>query len=663
MQPAAPITPARLDFTADSTPCAPDFDDVYHPAAGPLTQAQHVFLGGNGLPGRWAGRQRFVILETGFGLGNNFLATWAAWRMDPARCERLVFISLEKHPLRLADLALVHQTHQFQQDSPMAALAQQLIAQWPLLTPDLHTLDFEAGRVQLMLVFGDAHQTLAGVQASVDAFYLDGFTPARNAAMWSPDVLRRIGRLAAPGATAATWSSARTVRDGLASNGFEVQRVPGCHGKWHMTVARFAPRFVPPAPAAFRPPVAAPQAAIVIGAGLAGCAAAWALARQGWHSTVLDRQAAPAQETSGNAGGLMHGIFNAPDSLHARWFRAGALLTARLAGPALQTGQLSGQLTGLLRLETRLDAERARAQLASVGLPDNYLRWLEPAEAAAMTGLPLAAGGWWYGQAGWLAPGGWAGWLLGQAQAAGLARFQGGAAVARLERAGSAPDAPWQALDADGRLLASAPVVVLANALDAARLLPAPLARPTLGAVRGQTSVLGADLADRAGLRRPRVPLSGQGYALTLPDGRVLTGATSQPGDLAAGIRPADHASNLQRAAALGLFEPDALASLDPTTLGGRAGWRASTPDRLPLIGPPIDPAALAAARAGRARTDALRLRPRCHDAHHGLYLLTGLGSRGITSAALAGQVLAAWVTGAPFPVDAALRDAVDAAR
>lgn len=636
----------------DGTPCAPDYDDVYHAVAGALAQARHVFLGGNGLPGRWQRRERFVVLETGFGLGNNFLATWAAWRADPDRSERLVFISVEKHPLLKADMVRVHAR------SELPELAAELVAQWPLPTPDLHPLDFDAGRVQLLLVFGDVAQTLPGLQAEVDAFYLDGFSPARNAAMWSPDVLRRLGRLAAPGATAATWSAARAVRDGLVSAGFEVRQAPGFSGKRDMTVARFAPRYTPPAPAAWRPPHQGPREAIVIGAGLAGCAAAWALARQGWHSTVLDRQPAPAQETSGNPGGLMHGIFNAPDSLHARWFRSAALLTARLAGPALAAGQIDGRLDGFLRLDARPDAARAQAQLDSVGLPPDYVRWLAADAARAATGLPLPGGGWWYGPAGWLAPSGWAGWLLQQAAAAGLARFQGSTVVTRLRRAGDSAAAPWQALDADGRLLACAPVVVLANALGATTLLPEGWHQPALSAVRGQTSMLPADMP---GLIRPSLPLSGQGYALTLPDGRVLTGATTQHHDPDGSVRIADHQHNLSRAAALGLFAGGNLP--DTTTLTGRTGWRATTPDRLPLVGPPIDGVALDAARAQHTRLDALRLRPRHHDAYQGVYLLTGLGSRGITSAALAAQVLAGWISGAPCPVDAALRDALDAGR
>ena len=110
-----------------------------------ITQAQRVFASGNGLPQRWQHQPRFVVLEAGFGGGDNFLATWQAWRDDPARCERLVFIAVEPHPPSAGDLQRAHA------QSPLAALATQLVDDWPALTHNLHALDFEAGRVQLML--------------------------------------------------------------------------------------------------------------------------------------------------------------------------------------------------------------------------------------------------------------------------------------------------------------------------------------------------------------------------------------------------------------------------------------------------------------------------------------------------------------------------------
>src|SRR3970282_665743 len=105
---ADPLVPARLAFTEKGVPYSEAFGDLYHSAAGGPAQARHVFLAGNRLPERWAGRSRFVILETGFGAGINCLATWQAWRRDPRRCARLHFVSIEKHPFRLSDLKEIY---------------------------------------------------------------------------------------------------------------------------------------------------------------------------------------------------------------------------------------------------------------------------------------------------------------------------------------------------------------------------------------------------------------------------------------------------------------------------------------------------------------------------------------------------------------------------
>jgi len=150
----APVERAALSWTDDGLPFSARYDDIYHPRAGAFAQARHVFIGGNSLPERWQGRDRFVVLETGFGLGNNFLATWQAWRDDPQRCARLVFISIEAHPLSQAELARAHAA------SPVPELAAALRGAWPPLTANLHTLDFDGGRVRLLLALGDVQAWL-----------------------------------------------------------------------------------------------------------------------------------------------------------------------------------------------------------------------------------------------------------------------------------------------------------------------------------------------------------------------------------------------------------------------------------------------------------------------------------------------------------------------
>jgi len=123
----APLSPARLAFAADGTPYSEEYGDVYHSAAGGLAQARHVFLEGNGLPQRWRGRRSFTILETGFGFGLSFLATWQAWREDPAHCERLHFVSIEKHPFEEPDLVLLLKKYpQIESESKLLA------SRWPM---------------------------------------------------------------------------------------------------------------------------------------------------------------------------------------------------------------------------------------------------------------------------------------------------------------------------------------------------------------------------------------------------------------------------------------------------------------------------------------------------------------------------------------------------
>ena len=189
------IRPAAAAFDAQGTPWSAEYGDVYHPAAGGLAQARHVFLAGNALPDAWQDRSAFTILETGFGQGLNFLATWAAFRREPGQCRALHFLSVEKHPFRLPDLEQFHE-HTFPSGSSedgvlLRSLAERLRASWPELTRGFHRLEFadRTGkielRVTLTLAFGDAIACLPQFVAEPDAVFLDGFSPARNTASGS----------------------------------------------------------------------------------------------------------------------------------------------------------------------------------------------------------------------------------------------------------------------------------------------------------------------------------------------------------------------------------------------------------------------------------------------------------------------------------------------
>jgi len=608
----APLVPAEVDFSDASAPAAPAFGDVYHSRAGALAQARHVFVAGNGLPGRWQGRQRFVVLETGFGLGNNFLATWDAWKQDPARCERLVFVSVEKHPLRQQDLARAHAA------SALPELAQQLVEHWPPLTPGLHSLSFEGGRVELLLGLGDARTLLRELVLDADAVYLDGFAPQRNPEMWDEWLLKSLARHAVPGTTVATWSINRPMRRALQSLGFEVELAPGFANKPEMTTARYTPRHMPQRPVGREP--LAPQArrAVIVGAGLAGAACALALARQGLACTVIDALPGPAQASSGNPAGLFHGTVNPDDGPHARFNRAAALATqTQLAELGL------AHQRGLLRLETRL-------ALADMQATPGYVETLPVEAASALAGTGLDHPAWFYVGGGALDPAAYTQAML----AASGATLKLDTRVAGMQ----ATAAGWRLLDARGRPIDEAPLVVLAGGHTQL---------PLLGELAGELIVQRGQLTHLpAAPWCPAVPIAGEGYAIADGRGGLWCGATTQDGDLEAELREADQADNLARYARLA-----GLATPPEAPLAGRVAWRLIAPDRLPLIG--------GLARPGAPAADQLRLQAR----QPGLLVCSGFASRGITWAALAGRLVAALALGSPRPLEAELLDAVDPLR
>jgi tRNA 5-methylaminomethyl-2-thiouridine biosynthesis bifunctional protein len=672
------ITPARIEF-GDGPPRSPDYGDVYHPDAGALDQARHVFIFGNGLPARWRGRAAFTIVETGFGIGHNLLATLEAWHADAQRCTRLHIMSIDKHPPRRADLERVLAPFaQLEAAGTLRRTALDLIAQWPPLTAGMHRLRFDGGAVTLDLVFADVHDALRELVCTADAFHLDGFAPARNPAMWDSRVFRAVSRLAADDATAATWSVARPVRDGLELAGFDVRIAPGFGAKRQMLVAqrralpegrrrydalaRLGARVDSTNKDATRDvknhafdcaPSTSHAAgvvdAFVIGAGLAGAHVAAALAARGLHCTVLDRHAEPAHEASGSVAGIFHGTVHAIDGVHARLHRAASLEAARRYRALLEdagrhgvdkaggNADVPGAVAGLLRLsDTPLDEMHAR--IAKQGLPHEWVQALDAAAASRLAGVAVTQPCWFFPCAGWIAPQTLVRCLL---RLATDVRFVGGADVARIDRV----DNVWHALAVDGSVLASARVCVLAQAMHAATL--APWARWPLHASRGQSTVVSAATA---GLAVPLMPVSSKGYAIGLADGSVLCGASAHRDDSESAPRDDDMRANLDKLARLTGSVPRA----DMHSLESRVAWRCHASDRMPIVGAVPARDAVSAARHSHAR----------HIAREpGLYVLTALGSRGITLAPLLAEVVAASILREPVPVEASILDAIDAAR
>ncbi|HEX2827701.1 MAG TPA: bifunctional tRNA (5-methylaminomethyl-2-thiouridine)(34)-methyltransferase MnmD/FAD-dependent 5-carboxymethylaminomethyl-2-thiouridine(34) oxidoreductase MnmC [Burkholderiales bacterium] len=625
------IEPADLAYDASGTPYSTRYGDVYHSSDSGPGQARHVFIDGNDLPRRWAGARVFTIVETGFGIGLNFLSTWRAWLDDPQRCEHLHFVSVEKHPPARDALARVHASY-----AELEPLARELRDAWPLLVPGLHRLHFERGRVTLTLAFGDASEIVPKLAARADAIYLDGFAPLRNPEMWSAQLMKALGRLSQPGTTLATYSTAAAVREHLEAAGFAIEKRPGFARKREMLAGRYAPRW----PAARKALTAPARHAIVIGAGLAGAAVCERLSARGWRVDLLEARPPASDPAQLRFAGAFHPHISADDALRSRASRGGFLYSLA-RWDTLESGLEWGRC-GLIHVGSDRDQDRRFAEAsAALAYPAEYARYVTLDEAEALAGCRLRSGGWWLPLGGWMRVQSLVDAQLAACGDGVTARY--GVAVESIRAA----DDGWRALAEDGSVLASAPVMVLANSSDAQRLASF---GDALARVRGQITYVPSDRTVA-----PHTVVTGRGYVLPASGGIVVAGSTYDGSASDPRPRASGHATNL---AHLTRLLPDAPHDLDPATLEGAVGFRCAAPDRMPVIGalPDMD-----AARAMKAEAGSLRLGdiPRLP----GLYSVTGFASRGLTWASLAAETLASRLEGEPLPVESDIADALDPAR
>ncbi|MCL2658483.1 MAG: bifunctional tRNA (5-methylaminomethyl-2-thiouridine)(34)-methyltransferase MnmD/FAD-dependent 5-carboxymethylaminomethyl-2-thiouridine(34) oxidoreductase MnmC [Betaproteobacteria bacterium] len=622
-----PLEPAQFELDDHNTPYSVIYGDVYHPTAGAMGQARHVFVAGSGMPEAWRDQDEYTILETGFGLGHNFLAAWEAWRNDSQRSRRLHFISVEKHPFSAQDLAQAH-AH----SHAPAELSAQLRAQWPVALPGFHRLHFDSNRVTLSVLFGEAEQMLSELRTQADAIFLDGFSPSRNPDMWSQPLFQLLAKFAHNKTRIATWSVSNYVRTGLAEAGFLTDKQSGFDRKREMLCGHL------PTSVQKR---SGPddKRALVIGAGLAGTSVAERLAARGWEVQILEVAARPAQGASGNLAGAFRPLPSADESRLFQLTRAGFLYGSR----HLRTLESEGlgarwSACGVLHLARDVAHEvKQREIVENLRAPRDFLRFVERGEATEIAGYPTAFGGWYFPHGGWVNPP--------SVCMANIARQHSRITcgynqyIARLQRVAGL----WNTVNDAGETLAEAPVVILANAADARRLgltkwLP-------LRSARGQVTHLPEHSAPSL-----KAVVCGQGYVTPPVDGFIAAGATFYADDESSHIRLGDHLENLDK---LNRMLPGYTSRDYPIDqLSGRVAYRPVSLDRLPIVGalPSVGAPEEIAAGASSPR-------------HAGLYLISGFGARGIVWSALLGEYLASQINSDTSPLAQSLGERLDPAR
>lgn len=616
-----------LTWNEQGLPVADDFDDPYFSVENGLEETRYVFLKQNGLPQRWQSHQApFRIIETGFGTGLNFLATWQAFQSTRGKNNWLHFTSIEKFPLSRDQLQKALALW-----PELRELSDRLIEAYPPALRGFHTLKWPDERVSLTLIFDDVHSALPQLNGPVDAWFLDGFAPAKNPAMWSDALfseIRRISRNPRSNRipTVATFTAAGVVRRGLKGAGFNIAKVPGFGRKREMLAGRYVATTGPEQSRLhnhlpwqlFPAPLKDASKVVVAGAGLAGCTTARALAERGFRVTLCDPQGI-ANGASGNPqGGLYIKLAADDQATHSDFYRQAYLLALkeveRMLGAPAENNK-TWDACGVLQLAYSAKEEVRQQRFIERHKP--------PAEFVASDsekkGLIFPA-------AGWVSPADFCKALVNHTNIQFIATT-----ITNITGKQNALTITTDSGDLD------ASAIVIATAHHANELTGDSSYLPTKK-IRGQLTYLNADALPTAD-----TVLCARSYMAPPLNGRLVLGATYNLKDEQTELRDSDHQTNLSHLCDFGSEWETAANSAE--IIGGRVGFRCTTPDYLPMAGP-------------LAIKDAFleRFRPMTKNAKRiprepmpwmsGVWLNVGHGSRGLASSSLCAELIAEQMAG-----------------
>jgi tRNA 5-methylaminomethyl-2-thiouridine biosynthesis bifunctional protein len=663
---------ATIDWGSNGIPRAGKYGDIYFSQESGINESRHVFLSHNKLAERWHALStetsgRFTIIETGFGTGLNFLLTWQLWQSIAPSNWQLHYISVEKHPLTPQDLKRAHDSWPELRD-----LASILQYNYPPLLPGQHRRLLNNEQICLDLLFGDVLECLPALLDSpgtsrprsensqadrlpcADAWFLDGFSPASNPDMWHDTLFSCMGVLSKTGTTFATFTSAGFVKRGLRAQGFHVAKVPGYGRKREMlrgTLTNHAADDAP-SPAKVAVPWHRPAAksqvttAVVIGAGLAGCSTARALAKRGVKVTVIERNA-PASGASGNPQGILYTKLSpAPGDLNQ--FTLNSFLFALPYYKArLDRGAIEGDLCGVLQVANSKKEIAQFSQLKQSLNNQNWLQFLSGDELNKISGIPLTGCGYFYPSAGWLSP---PSVCLADLKQSNISVITHCEAISLINKPNQGEQ--WQVQDLAGHVITGGDALIITNGNDALQF-PQTQHLP-IKPIRGQISYID----DTSLTHKLQCVVCHEGYIAPSIDGTLCLGASFNLHDSDTDLQQRDHDWNLKQ---LDSLSPGLLKD-DVRVTGGRASLRCSSGDYLPIVGAVPVVADFIKHYAALSK-DARSSIDTPASNYPNLYVNVGHGSRGLTSTPLCAELLASYLCGEVRPLPRQLCESLSPAR
>lgn len=605
-------------------PYSVQFDDVYFNTANGLAESNYVFIDGNDLSARWqqnAHKANFVIAETGFGTGLNFLATLQKWYASAEKPDHLHYISLEKYPLSTEDLLKAHSAF-----PEIETYSHKLVGHWQFFSDQfrhgLHQIKY-SNEITLTIGFGEAAGLLKQLNAQIDAWYLDGFAPKKNPDMWRNELFNEINRLSRPKSTVATFTAASQIKKQLLNHGFEVHKRKGFGKKREMITAVFGQPLTQniiqqpwhPTPKK----TIAGKKVTILGAGIAGLCLAKHFKQLGYHITVIEQNSKPMKQASGNELAMVMPMLTAENAPESQFY-----IRAFEAAKRFYTAQEFHQI-GVLQHLTDTKKQQWAQTISNLDLPESLVNCNDIKNHSIL--YPTA------------------GYVDTEKVADRLAKNVDQWHHLPINDIQQSDNGHWVLKSNKFNSKIEAELLIIANGIQAQQLFPA-MELSMIGK-HGMTSVI------KSTQHTPSNIQLADGYIIPeLSKNRMVCGATFDHLSQTQWYQPAElHQDHWQRNSQLWQKHEiyDDLKSANVT--GAHAAIRATTPDHLPLCGPMV--------KQSQFKQD-------YQDLHHGrhwqqyptaavydnLYTLNGLGSRGFTSAPLLAHYLSAMISGEPLPLE-----------
>ncbi|MCH2255443.1 MAG: bifunctional tRNA (5-methylaminomethyl-2-thiouridine)(34)-methyltransferase MnmD/FAD-dependent 5-carboxymethylaminomethyl-2-thiouridine(34) oxidoreductase MnmC [Alteromonas sp.] len=670
---------AQVHFNESGTPVADHFDDVYFSNDSGIDETQHVFVAGNDLAERWQQWRNptFVIAETGFGTGLNFLVAMRAFNEFRAAnpdhpLKRLYFITTEKFPLPQQDMQRALEAFPALKDE-----AQALASLYPMGLEGCHRLHFDNHSTTLDLWIGDVHELLpqwhSPVNGLIDAWFLDGFAPSKNPDMWTDALFSQMARLSKTGTTFGTFTAAGIVKRGLAGVGFTIKKRNGFGRKRDMLTGVFNQdnenvqhKLRLPAGPYYRyanDSLDKTSKVAVVGSGLAAATACLALVKRGISTTLYFDGDTLASGASGNPQGGFYPQLHSEASIASR-IQAHSFLYARQAydhtiehAKACGLADVAHDFCGVIQLSFNDKVAERQNKLAAADVwPEALIKPVDSKEVSDIANLALPYSGLYIGLGGWISPPQLVAAMIEEALQSGKLTLKPNHIYVSHEAAETTKQQVRirfnldsaeneEVITADHLILALGAGAVNASDFNSLSLRP----------VRGQVEAIPTQMP----IEQLNTVLCHKGYMTPVFEGRHALGSTYVKNDLSTDVRGDETEMNLAT-------HEQALANTDIVQAlqhdgKARAATRLGSPDHQPVVGALHNFDSLkehyTMLGVGKPLTSAPVLPSSV------VSTLTCLGSRGLTTAPLMAEVLVSSLCKEPLPLSNDLLNAVNTSR